>query len=71
VKAAYLDHLKNVVNIDLFMARNEAVVAEQAEAGAKDLIDYVMQHDYAKPVPPVFMDEENEEIVKRLVKTPS
>ena len=69
-KAAYHDHLNNMINIDQFMARNSEAARVEAEKAISNLIQGFCTEPLTPPEPLMFMDDETEELVKALVLEP-
>ena len=62
-KAAYQDHLNNMINIDKFMARNSEAARLEAEEAISNLITYFSTDSLTLPEPLMYMDDETEELV--------
>ena len=70
IKAAYHDHLNNIINIDKFMARNSLAAQTEARAGVKKLIDGFCTEPLAPPLRKIYMDDQVERMVVVLIHYP-
>ena len=71
IKAAYHDHLNNILNIDKFMARNSEAACRDAEEAIDRLIRGFGDKDFAR-LPPqnVYLDEDAQKVLWDLIMKP-